>query len=215
MFKEIVIMSPMALKKGLRIFFSLSVFVLTITDLCSCQVPQNEVLDTAQPSSKDSAEPVDPISLIDSTLLPAADQPCREPILVDVDYVIDGDTFNAQGSVREERVRVIGVNTPELGYDGDQDECYAQEAKSKLEDLIAHRKVWLTFDQTCVDFYDRTLAYVHVGLAEQDFVQRTLLRQGFGRAFPFEDTPAFQDLFEADESIAQQNNSGGWEACSW
>ena len=71
-----------------------------------------------------------------------ANNPCREPTRVLVERVFDGDTFVAQGENGEERVRIIGVNTPETGS-GD---CYAQEAKTFLINQIFGRHVWLTFD---------------------------------------------------------------------
>jgi len=67
-----------------------------------------------------------------------------------------------QGINGEERVRIIGVNTPETSS-GD---CYAQEAKSFLINQIFGKYVWLTFDGNCTDVYDRTLAYVHLGTGE-------------------------------------------------
>ena len=186
--------------------------ILGSVSCLSAQVQQ----DTSE-SSKSSAEPEDdaPIALIDPNQLPASAQPCREPVLVEVQYVIDGDTFHVRGATGEERIRTIGINTPELGYDGDPDDCYAQEAKLKLEELIAGKSIWLSFDETCTDPYDRTLAYVHTGTREGDFIQRRMLRQGYGWAYPFDDTPAFTDIFEEDQDLAQENGSGGWGDCGW
>ena len=163
----------------------------------------------------ESEEEIDPITLIDATRLPAAENPCREPVLVDVFRVIDGDTFYGNSSTREEKVRIIGINTPEVGWDGEPSECYAEEAKGYAEEKLYGKKVWLTFDTTCYDGYERTLAYVHLGPNEADFLQRSMLQEGYGWAYPFDDTPAFTDTFEQDEQLARQNNSGGWSSCGW
>ena len=74
--------------------------ILISVSCLSAQVQQ----DTSE-SSKSSADPEDdaPIALIDPNQLPASAQPCREPVLVEVQYVIDGDTFHVRGATGEER----------------------------------------------------------------------------------------------------------------
>ena len=151
----------------------------------------------------------DDLSWVDPISLPAGSNPCREPTRVKVNYVADGDTiFVSDGA---EKVRIIGIDTPELG----DDECFAQEAKDFLSDLIQDRWIWLTFDRDCLDVYDRTLAYVHLGPSEMDFVERQLLRGGYAQDFPFDNTDTFADLFAADEATARADNIGGWSVCSW
>ena len=111
--------------------------------------------------SADTAEEIDPITLIDPNELPSASTPCQDPVLVKVNYVVDGDTFFAQFPDGEEKIRLIGINTPELGFDGMEDECYAADARDFLQNTIDEKQVWLSFDRTCTDVYDRVLAYVH------------------------------------------------------
>ena len=59
------------------------------------------------------------------------------PPTVPVKKVVDGDTLDVRIGGRTERVRVIGVDTPEVG------ECYATEATRRLTALIAKRQVRL------------------------------------------------------------------------
>ncbi|MAA78912.1 MAG: hypothetical protein CL916_06600 [Deltaproteobacteria bacterium] len=172
-------------------------------------------LDTAENIQEDTFVEVDPITLIDPTTLPAASNPCREPVLVDVNYVVDGDTVFVQAPQGEEKVRFIGIDTAELGYDGEPDECYAQEARDFLIDLIDERKVWLSFDALCEDTFGRTLAYVHTSVGSQGFVQRQMIQRGMAKDFPFDDTPAFREMFAEDALQAQQAGIGGWGACGW
>ena len=162
---------------------------------------------TADTATVESEE--DDLSWVDPTSLPAGENPCREPVRVRVNYVADGDTiFVSDGA---EKVRIIGVDTPELG----DDECFASEAKEFLSDLIQDRWIWLTFDRDCSDVYDRTLAYVHLGPSEMDFVERRLLRGGYAQDFPFDNTDTFAELFAADEATAREENAGGWDTCGW
>ena len=155
------------------------------------------------------------VSNIDPNTLPAGPNPCREPMLIRVNHVVDGDTFYGTGDNGEEKVRVIGINAPELGYNGDASECYADEAQAQARILINGRLVWLTFDGQCEDVYDRTLAYVHFDQGDQGFFERVMLQGGFVKAFPFDDTDAFETVFAEDEGQAENASVGGWGACGW
>ena len=155
------------------------------------------------------------ITELDSSQLPQASNPCKEPQLVRVNRIIDGDTIYVQMGTREEKIRLIGINSPEIGYAGESSECFAEEAQQYLESLVDGKQLWLTFDANCKDGYDRWLSYVHTGLEDGDFVQRDLLQRGYGLAFPFSDTPTYNSLFASDEREAMQNQSGGWGNCGW
>ena len=179
----------------------------------ACTIP--EIMDTAAEIYEDTSVEVDPITLIDPTTLPAASNACRTPVLVDVNHVVDGDTAFVQAPGGEEKIRFIGIDTAEIGYDDEPDECYAQEARVFLMDLIDEKKVWLTFDALCADTFGRTLAYVHTNVGSQGFVQRQMLQRGMAKDFPFNDTPAFNDLFAGDAEQAQQAGMGGWGNCGW
>ena len=178
---------------------------------------QYAVLDPAVEDTSSSIveEEPDPITQIDPALLPAAAAPCRTPILVSVNHVVDGDTVFVQTTTGEEKIRLIGVDTPEFGYEDDPDECYASEAKGFLAQLIEDRQIWLTFDQTCVDTYNRTLAYLHTNIGSHGFVQRQILQRGMAPDFPFSDTPTFNDVFAEDAANAAAAGLGGWSACGW
>ena len=128
---------------------------------------------------------------------------------------MDGDTFYAQTDNGEEKIRVIGINTPEIGYEGEPDECYAQSAKNKAIEILKDKKVWLSFDSDCYDVHGRTLAYVHRGLGSQNFFERVMLRGGFAWAYPFDGTDTFSDTFSQDEQQASDSTIGGWAECGW
>ena len=170
--------------------------------------------ESNEESRRDSAiEEIDDLSWVDPDNLPAGNSPCRQPVAMRIDYVADGDTFFAkeEGQSQREKVRIIGVDTPELG----EQECYAEEATSFLRSLIDNKWVWLTFDGDCTDHFGRTLAYVHLGSGEMDFVERQLLRGGYAKALSFDNTDTFATLFADDESAARDNHIGGWGDCGW
>lgn len=150
---------------------------------------------------------------IDPSTLPAGDDPCREPVLVHIDEAYDGDTFAVSSDEHGwEVVRVIGIDTPEIEHE-DPAECYGDEAWAMAERTAEGRDAWLTFDGDCVDLYDRTLAYVHLGDGDDDFYERIMLKQGYATAYPFDDTDTFEELFAADEAEARDAGAGLWSAC--
>ena len=70
--------------------------------------------------------------------------------------VIDGDTFIIQDDDEELRIRLIGVDTPETVHPNKPIQQYGKEASDfskKLEGI----RVYITFDQTPIDKYGRTL----------------------------------------------------------
>ena len=147
--------------------------------------------------------------------LPQADVPCREPVLGFVQHVVDGDTAFIETDYGEEKVRFIGVDAPEVGYNGGQDECYSQQSKLEANSILQDRWVWLSFDETCQDYYGRTLAYVSTGLGIEGFFQRRMLRRGFVQHFPFDSTPSYINVFDEDERMARDLQQGGWSDCGW
>ncbi|MEJ2112094.1 MAG: thermonuclease family protein, partial [Acidobacteriota bacterium] len=98
-----------------------------------------------------------------------------------VSRVIDGDTLELRGG---ERVRLIGINTPEL--DDSQQAAFATEARGYLRGLAKGKKVRLEYDQDKEDMYDRTLAYLY--LEDGTFINAKIVKQGYSEvytAYPF------------------------------
>lgn len=152
---------------------------------------------------------------LDPTLLPAGDQPCRQPVLVRVYRALDGDTFLADEAVENGQqldVRLIGINSPEIMHAPEPAQCYGDDAHTFTRQLENHY-VYLTFASHCTDEYDRTLAYVHIGPGETDFYQRQLLRRGFARTYFAQDNPRYASLFMDDQAAADSANIGLWGAC--
>ncbi|MEW4981802.1 MAG: thermonuclease family protein [Cycloclasticus sp.] len=77
--------------------------------------------------------------------------------LIKVVSVIDGDTVVLLGG---QKVRFLGINTPEIGYRGKPSEAGAVTAKEYLKTLVLHKKVYIERDIEREDHYGRTLAYI-------------------------------------------------------
>ncbi len=107
-----------------------------------------------------------------------------------VTRVVDGDTIVVQlGSGREERVRYIGIDTPEVG-----DPC-AQEATEANARLVEGELIRLVGDVSERDRYERLLAYVY--RARDDlFVNEELVRQGRAEAKRYPPDVRFAERLE-------------------
>ncbi len=173
-----------------------------------------ETVDTGSSSDDSGQNSSDPFAEIDPSSLPAGSNPCREPVYVHVDEVVDGDTARVTSGRGSERVRFIGIDAAEVDHDGDWDECWAEEARAHVVEQIEGVGVWLSFDAECEDDYGRTLAYVHTRPGDQGFLQRSLLSEGWVQTFAVSPNTSFASQFTQDESSAQASGAGLWGACS-
>lgn len=197
--------------------------VILLLSLSGCALfPKEEVEDdTGDPaedsnsdsdSGADSAD-TDPIYDIDPSTLPAGPAPCRDPVIARVSDGVDGDTFWVDVEHGgPEKVRIIGVDTPEIAHD-DPADCYGDAAAAFTAEALVGLRVWLTFDYDCEDYYGRTLAYVHTSAEENGFYERVLLQGGLARVLAIPDNITFEDLFAEDEAEAQAAGAGLWGAC--
>jgi micrococcal nuclease len=186
--------------------------VIVLLGLLACTDGTTGTDDTATDTATDTVA-IRPD--VDPSTLPVGDNPCREPVLMFVDYVVDGDTayMTPDGSSEQEKVRFIGIDTPEMGYQGSPDDCYGPEATAETERLIEDRWVYLTFDAECEDYYDRTLAYLHLSGDEDGFVNRSLVRAGLAWEYAVSPNVSFEAEFQQDELAAEQADAGLWSAC--
>jgi len=121
-----------------------------------------------------------------------------------VSRVIDGDTIVLSNG---ERVRLIGVDTPELHHPNKPVQFFAKEAYEFTKELLEGKEVNLEYDKEKKDKYGRTLSYVY--LLDGTFVNAEIIKQGYGFAytrFPFKYKERFLKL--QTESI--QGRRGIW-----
>jgi endonuclease YncB( thermonuclease family) len=79
--------------------------------------------------------------------------------------VLDGDTFDlatCESDEDAERVRLLGVDAPEISHPGTPADCYGEEATAELERIIRGRSLRLEFDVECEGSFGRTLAWVFI-----------------------------------------------------
>jgi len=128
-----------------------------------------------------------------------------------VTEVTDGDTFHATYLGKDERIRLIGVDTPEVSWYGGQAGCYGEEAGLYLRGRLVGASVRLEFDKEKRDRYERLLACVYLG---DELVNLTLLRLGYATADPVPPDTRMAPDFEAAQKEAKEARLGLWSVCS-
>lgn len=121
-----------------------------------------------------------------------------------VHRVIDGDTIQLSTG---ERIRLIGVDTPEMKDKRPAVRALAQEAAAFVRRSVEGKPVSLEYDRAPRDRYGRTLAYVY--LEDGMFLNAEIIRQGYGFAhtrFPFKYLEEFRRL----QREARDTHRGLW-----
>ena len=140
----------------------------------------------------------------------AAGPPCaadRVDQSVAVEYVHDGDTLRL---VDGRPVRLIGIDTPELGRDGRPDEPFAIAARDALRELVrdSGMRLQLRYDAERQDRYGRTLA--HAYLADGRSIAELLLAAGLASQLTVPPNGWQWRCYQAAERTARAARRGLW-----
>jgi micrococcal nuclease len=134
--------------------------------------------------------------------------PPEDAVRAKVQRVSDGDTFVATVKGRRERVRVIGVDTPESVDPNRPDEPYGQEAADFARRYLDGESVRLAGDAEPRDRYGRMLAYVW--LEDGTFWNALLVAEGYAQQLTIPPNVAYADLFRRLAREARQRDRGLW-----
>ncbi len=127
--------------------------------------------------------------------------------------VIDGDTLVVRVGGAEERLRLIGIDTPESVKPNTAVQCFATEASARTKALLpVGTTVRLERDAELRDRYKRLLAYVY-RQPDNLFVNLVLAREGFALPYTFTPNVAHADDFVAAATEARQAVRGLWGRC--
>ena len=128
-----------------------------------------------------------------------------------VAFVYDGDTLRLDDG---RKVRLIGLDTPELGHDGAPSQPFAAQARTALEKMLAaHPYIRLRYDAERQDRYRRTLA--HVYLDDGRSVAALLIEQGLATALVVPPDLWNIDCYRAAEQRAWAERSGIWALAAY
>ena len=127
---------------------------------------------------------------------------------VRVTRIVDGDTFVVNFSGQKEKVRLIGIDTPETVHPHKLIQKYGLQASSFAKKHLLGKTVTLKYDETKRDKYGRILAYVY--LHDGSMFNKNLLLEGYAWAylrFPFK----HREEFIRAEQLAQKQQKGIWK----
>lgn len=127
--------------------------------------------------------------------------------LTRVTYVFDGDTVEIDG---HERVRFIGINTPEIAHDGRPAQPMAERAKAELRALLRrhHERIGLRYGRERHDRYHRLLA--HLYLRDGTSIEEWLLERGLATTLAIPPDVRSIGCYRAAERRARRAHRGIW-----
>lgn len=122
--------------------------------------------------------------------------------------VVDGDTIVVSIDGKDQKVRLIGVDTPETVHPFKPVEHYGKEASAFTKNLVEGKPVRIEYDWQKKDKYKRLLAYVF--LEDGTFINAEIIKQGYGFAYtkyPFK----YLEEFRGYQAEAQKYRLGLWK----
>lgn len=129
-----------------------------------------------------------------------------------VTKVIDGDTIELEGG---QKVRLIGIDTPETVDPRRPVGCFGKEASNESKSLLTGKEVIMQKDVSDTDKYGRLLRYVYLPLENGQtlFVNDYLVREGFAKVYTYPPDVKFNEQFLEAERQARELNKGLWKKC--
>jgi len=121
-----------------------------------------------------------------------------------IEQVIDGDTVKTAAG---DSIRLLGIDTPEINWENNSFEFYAEEARNFTTEKLLDKNVLLEFDQEKEDHYGRILAYIY--LDGDNFNQR-LLEEGYASLMIVNPNDKYKEQFKSAVEMAREERKGIW-----
>lgn len=138
----------------------------------------------------------------------AATNPCQQGPVEPVNsgwYVVDGDTLHLDDG---RKLRLIGIDTPEIFHDGREPQPYALKARQALSRLLReYRPLGLQAGRQKHDHYGRLLVHLFAGGHN---IEAELLRQGLATALYFPPDVHYAGCYSSAEREARRQGLGLW-----
>ena len=144
-----------------------------------------------------------------------------------IERVVDGDTaivsfvFDDGSKYLKERVRFLGVNTPETVHPSKPVEFYGKEASNFTKAQLTGKTVWLQTDVEVKDRYGRMLAYVWLkepstkdldneSAIRANMFNAKLLLDGYAQTMTVQPNSRYSNLFVHFQREAREAKRGLW-----
>lgn len=131
-------------------------------------------------------------------------------VYYNVTKVTDGDTIHIQMNGNDEKIRLIGINTPETVDLRTSVQCFGKEASVRMKELTGGKIVRLEYDETqdTRDAYNRLLAYVY--LEDGQMVNRKMVAEGYAYEYTYLKPYKYQKEFRQLQTLARSSYRGLW-----
>ena len=166
---------------------------------------QEKERETKTPEEKPKIES----GVVGESLL--ANEDIRKSPTYKVLRVVDGDTIHIDYNGKDEKVRFIGLDTPETKDPRKPIQCFGREATAKMTEFAENKNVRLEFDKTQGkrDKYGRILAFVYS--EDNKNLAYEMIRQGYGNEYTYNSNPyKYQSEFKEAARKAREENKGLW-----
>ena len=155
-------------------------------------------------SNSETTEQINNTSIADNN----ADTSSISTKLYKVIRVVDGDTIVIDYNGTEEKVRLIGVDTPESVHpDEEKNTEFGEKASEFSKNYLENKEITLEFDVQERDQYGRLLAYVYL---DNVMYNKTLLQEGYAKIATYPPNVKYVDDFTAIQEEARNNKKGLW-----
>lgn len=133
-----------------------------------------------------------------------------EPTVIET---IDGDTIDVRIGYKRQRIRLLGIDTPETKDPRKPVQCFGREASERTDELLPPGTVVrLEHDIEKHDAYNRLLAYVWRA-SDGLFVNLDLVADGYADILSIPPNTAHADEFRAAMTAAKATPVGLWATC--
>jgi micrococcal nuclease len=124
--------------------------------------------------------------------------------------VVDGDTIDVSVDGTVKRIRLIGIDTPEVVDPRKPVQCFGIEASNKAKEVLTDKKVYLEADasQGELDKYDRLLRYVF--LEDGSSFNRMMISEGYAHEYTYDLPYKYQSEYQEAEKQAMDAKKGLW-----
>ncbi len=148
------------------------------------------------------------IPVASATDYPTMPRGVRGPLLVT--KVVDGDTIWVDDNGTRLKVRLIGMDTPEVVDPRKPVQCFGREASAQAKTLLGGQAVYLETDpsQDTLDKYGRTLAYVWT--ASGRLFNLDMIADGYAHEYTYDLPYRYQQVFRTADRDARTQERGLW-----
>jgi len=209
-------------KQAAAIFGGLSLFSFVMVGVFAPPVPKPDTAIVAvQGTAPTSTAPVEVTPT--STEVQAKPEPkiinavaAPSTTIFLVTHVVDGDTFDVDMNGKTERLRMIGMDTPETVDPRKPVQCFGKEASARTKELLTGKYVTLEADpsQGERDKYSRLLRYAF--LPDGRNLALVLIQEGYAHEYTYNTPYKYQQAFKDAERAAREGKKGLWadDACA-